>query len=103
MDDPRTILNISCSDLYSFYKEFKADETTNYISQTAASKDETLLEALTGLANKLVALDLHIKTVLGDGPERRAWDSFTAGFAQFHLRCPRYRLNELVPELHGLT
>ena len=88
----------SRSDLYSFYKEAKAGETDNYVAQFAAVNGQTPLEAVRTLTEKLLAADRKIKDVLGDGPERKAWEAFTTGYAEFHLRSVRYRLKEVLPE-----
>lgn len=86
------------SDLLSFYKEYKDGETDNYMSQLAISNGQTQSQTLRNVAEKLVAIDRRIKNILGSGGERHAWESFTAGYVEFHLRTPRYRLEELLPE-----
>ena len=48
------------------------------------------------LAEKVVEIDLRIKDILGDTPEKKAWESFTAGYAEFHMHMPRYLLKEVL-------
>ena len=84
--------------MFSFYKEVEAGETDNYISQIAAANGQSALQALKELADRVVMLDRRIRALLGDSPERKAWESFIAGYFEFHLHTPRYRLKELLPE-----
>ena len=91
----------ACSDLYSFYKEEKAGEKDNLISQLAAINRQTPLRAFRDLADKALQLDLRIKEILGDTPERKTWESFTAGYAEYHMQTPRYRLREIMPECYN--
>ena len=92
------LTNYHCSDLLSFYKEYMDGETDNYMSQLAVSNGQSQIQTVRSVAEKLVDIDRRIKDILGDGGERRAWESFTAGYVEFHLRTPRYRLEELLPE-----
>ena len=46
----------------------------------------------------MVDQDTRIKVLLGDGPERRAWESFVANYTEFHIVSSRYCLNEVLPE-----
>lgn len=100
-----TVPNYACllSDLYSFYKEFKAGETDNYVSQFAVIHGQTPLEAFKTIAENVLAMDRRVKDILGDGPERQAWESFTAGYAEFHLHTPRYCLKDLLPEFYSFA
>lgn len=91
----------ACSDLYSFYKEEKAGEKDNLISQLAAINRQTPLQAARDLADKAFQLDLQIKEILGDTPERKTWESFTAGYAEYHMQTPRYRLKEILSECYN--
>lgn len=93
-------INIHFSDFYSFYKEAIAGETENYVSLLAAANRQSALKTMEDLVNRLAEVDRLIKESLRDGPERAAWESFTAGYAEFHLHTPRYRLKELLPEYY---
>ena len=86
------------SDLFSFYKEVEAGETDNYISQVAAAQGKSQVEVLQNLADRVIEVDRRNKALLGDAPERQAWESFIAGYFEFHLHIPRYRLRDLLPE-----
>ncbi|TCD67995.1 terpene cyclase [Steccherinum ochraceum] len=88
------------NDFYSFYKESAAGETENYVSLLAAANDESTLETMEKIAARLSDIDNLVKESLGDGSHRAAWESFTAGYAEFHLHAPRYRLRELIPEYY---
>lgn len=70
------------------------------MSQFATIHGQTPLEAVKTIAEKVLAVDQRVKDILGDGPERKAWESFTAGYAEFHLHTPRYRLRDLLPEFY---
>ncbi|TCD67994.1 terpene cyclase [Steccherinum ochraceum] len=89
-----------CNDLFSFHKEDKAGETDNYVSQRTAALRQSPLDTLEETVSRLVALDGSIKAVLGNSPERRAWEAFAGGYTEFHLYTPRYFLNELLPEFY---
>ena len=68
------------------------------MTQLAASKKQSLLQAIKDLAEKLIAVDRTVAGILGDGPEGKVWRSFVAGYAEFHLYAPRYCLREILPE-----
>ena len=70
------------------------------MTQLAAANEQTVIQALKSVADRLVAVDKHIRAILGGGPELEAWESFIAGYAEFHLHTPRYRLKELLPEYY---
>lgn len=87
-----------CSDIFSFYKEVKAGERDNYISQLAVINRQPPFQAVRDLTEQALSIDLRIKEILGDTPERMAWVSFTCGYAGFHIHTPRYRLKEVLSE-----
>lgn len=87
-----------CSDIFSFYKEVKAGERDNYVSQLAIINDRPPLQAVKDLTEQAISIDLRVKKILGDTPERKAWVSFTCGYAGFHIHTPRYRLKEVLSE-----
>ncbi|THH31856.1 hypothetical protein EUX98_g2330 [Antrodiella citrinella] len=88
-----------CNDLLSFHKECKAGEEDNYVSQHAAIFHQSATHSLRDIVERMVSLDRTVKTLLGDTtPERRAWDSYVAGYIEFHLQSPRYCLKEVLPE-----
>jgi len=88
------------NDLMSYYKEENAGETSNYLSQRMVTNGRPVTEMLEELVNRLVTADSCIKAVLGDSPERRAWEAFASGYAEYHLHTPRYMLKDLLPEYY---
>lgn len=88
------------SDLCSFYKEVKDNEKDNYVSQLAAINGQSPIQAVQHLADKVVAIDLRIKDILGDSPERKTWESFATAYTEFHIHSARYRLREILSEYY---
>jgi len=88
------------NDLMSFYKETSAGETDNYVSQHAAIHNQSATRSLQDIADRLITLDDQVRSVLGEGPERDAWEAFSVGYIECHLYIPRYRLQELIPECY---
>lgn len=66
------------------------------MSQFATVHELSILEAAEKIASKIMAADEHVRKILGDGPEEEVWTAFTAGYAEFYLHTPRYRLQELL-------
>lgn len=83
------------SDLFSFYKEEKVGEQHNFIHHYARVHGKTVPEALGAVLDEVVALVHRIQNLLS-GPEKDAWNEFAAGYTQFHVCTPRYRLNEIL-------
>ena len=90
----------NCSDLFSFYKEALAGDDGNFVSRYARIQGKTPYEALDVIVDRLILRDETVRTILGAGKARDAWDSFTAGFTQFHILAPRYRMHEVIPEFY---
>ena len=88
------------SDLFSFYKEALAGDDGNFVSRYARIHGKTPYEALDDVVDRLILRDETVRAILGIGMARDAWDSFTAGFTQFHILSPRYRLHEVIPEFY---
>ena len=86
------------SDLFSFYKEALEQDQANYINQYSRVNSKSLGESLDDLSKKLVLVIDKVRSILGEGNARDAWDSFVSGYTHFHLYCPRYKLCEIVPE-----
>ncbi|TCD63981.1 terpene cyclase [Steccherinum ochraceum] len=86
------------NDMFSFYKETKAGETWTYIHNYARVNNLTIPQALEKVKEEAVAVVNRIRNILGEGPERDAWESFAAGYTQFHLHTARYQLKEILPE-----
>ena len=40
----------------------------------------------------------RIRSILGEGPARNAWESFAGGYINYHIYAPRYRLNEVLSD-----
>lgn len=90
--------SLTVSDLFSFYKEEKAGEQHNFIHHYARVYGKTVPEALEVVLDETVALVSRIEHLLS-GVEKDAWNEFAAGYTQFHVCTPRYRLEEILPEL----
>jgi len=86
------------NDMFSFYKEEKAGETWTYVHNFAKVHGMTVPEALENVKQQAIDVVKRIRNVLGEGPERDAWESFAAGYTQFHLMTARYQLVEILPE-----
>ncbi|CAL1716263.1 unnamed protein product [Somion occarium] len=87
------------NDMFSFYKEMLAGDRGNYVHRYASVHGKTIRETLQDIVERLIRSDENVRAILGEGKARDAWDSFTAGFAQFHIYAPRYKLHEVIPEL----
>ena len=85
----------SVSDILSFYKETLEGDTSSYIHSRASIAGQCPYETLREVIDEVVAATERIHAVLGTGPARDAWDSFEAGYIQFHFGDPRYRLQEV--------
>lgn len=85
------------SELFSFYKEEKAGEEHNYIHHYARAHGKTVQASLRDMLDESVGLMYRVRNMLS-GKERYAWDEFVAGYTQFHLHTPRYRIHEILPE-----
>ena len=84
--------------MFSFYKETKAGETWTYVHNYAKVHGLTIPEALEAVKKEAIAVVYRVRGVLGEGPERDAWESFASGYTQFHLHTARYKLKEILPE-----
>ncbi|CCL98542.1 uncharacterized protein FIBRA_00542 [Fibroporia radiculosa] len=84
------------NDIMSFYKEVLEGDTTNYISDRARVTSKSILETLQDTVDETVAAHHRIRSILGEGAARDAWDSFANGYISFHLGDPRYRLRDLL-------
>ena len=87
-------------DIFSFYKEALAGDDGNFGSRYTRIHGKRPYEALDDVADRLILRDETVRTILGAGKARDAWDSFTAGFTQFHILAPRYKLHEVIPEFY---
>ena len=86
------------SDLFSFYKESLEGDAASYITRYAQVHGKSLEESIDELSDKLVLVISRVRDILGEGKALDAWNQFVSGYTHFHLYCPRYKLNEIVPE-----
>jgi len=86
------------NDLFSFYKEELAGETSTYIYSYAKVHSKTIPQAMRSALDQILACAHRIKLILGEGEALDAWESFAAGYTQYHLHTPRYQLQEILPE-----
>ncbi|KAK7053209.1 hypothetical protein VNI00_003828 [Paramarasmius palmivorus] len=89
------------NDVLSFYKEFLAGETGNYISCRVVVMKRSQVEALQDVANaNRVVNAYHRICETLKGQELMAWMVFAAGYLTFP--CDRYLLDEILsPVLYG--
>ncbi|KAI0792639.1 isoprenoid synthase domain-containing protein [Abortiporus biennis] len=86
------------NDIFSYYKEAKAGETMTYVNSYATVHGQNIPQAMRSLVEQTVMVVNRIRDLLGEGRARDAWENFAAGYTQFHLLTPRYRLAEVLPE-----
>ncbi|EMD39627.1 hypothetical protein CERSUDRAFT_71514 [Gelatoporia subvermispora B] len=84
------------NDILSFYKEEFSDEEGTYIRDRASATSKTPLEVLYELIDEVIMVANRARRILGEGPARKAWECFMAGFVAFHIISPRYRLHEIM-------
>lgn len=84
------------SDILSFYKEELAGEKVNYIHDRALVTEKTVPETLLDVTDETVAAVGRIRTILGEGEARDAWENFATGYISVHTGNPRYRLQEII-------
>ncbi|KAH9846107.1 terpenoid synthase [Lenzites betulinus] len=91
------------NDLLSFYKEFLAGETDNFINLRAAAEQKDPLVVLREVAEEtllrierveaLTATDLQLSNICR---------SYLMGYTEFHIRATRYRLVDLEMEFEQI-
>ncbi|KAI0964528.1 terpene cyclase [Taiwanofungus camphoratus] len=84
------------NDILSFYKEELAGEKVNYIHDRALVTEKTVPETLLDVTDETVAAVGRIRTILGEGEARDAWENFATGYISVHTGNPRYRLQEII-------
>ncbi|EMD36581.1 hypothetical protein CERSUDRAFT_95867 [Gelatoporia subvermispora B] len=93
---PDAILFIGyLNDILSFYKEELEGEVGNYVNDRALVSGKTSLETLREILDEAAAASDRIRSILGDGETRDAWDAFVTGGIAFHIIDQRYRLQEV--------
>ncbi|KAF8893166.1 isoprenoid synthase domain-containing protein [Gymnopilus junonius] len=83
------------NDVLSFYKEYLAGETNNYISIRAKNTQKSLEDALQDTVNDTLAAHDRITKVLEHTSAYVPWKNFVTGYLAFHFGLKRYRLSEL--------
>ena len=83
------------SDVFSFYKEEIAGETANFIHDRATATQRAVPEVLSLTVTELGEAVNRSRRLLKSEEGKKVWDSFTSGYAMFHLYSSRYRLHEL--------
>ncbi len=89
----------SLNDVFSYYKAAKSHESANFLHHYARACGESIPSALRQLIDQAINAMHSVRQVL-EGTEREAWEHFVAGYTQFHLLSPRYRLHEIIPEYY---
>lgn len=90
------------SDIFSFYKEELAGETGNYIGDRATVCGKSTSETLHELVGETVDIVERIRSILGEGEARNAWENFAKGYVTFHVYSPRYRLHEVLGDKYRI-
>lgn len=84
------------NDILSFYKESRADERANYISNQAAAHSISCFESLEMLCKKTIEVFHTIDTILAPNEDlRRKIHQWMHGYLVYHMVSARYRLDEL--------
>jgi len=83
------------NDIMSFYKEFLAGETNNYVSNRAHVTGKSLSETLQDTVDDTLAAYSRITKALEFTDASIAWKRFVHGYLDFHFSLKRYRLSEL--------
>lgn len=71
-------------------------DVDNYVHARARITGKTVVETLHDIVDEAVAAAERVRGTLGEGRVREAWDSFEQGFIRFHMRDPRYRLQDVL-------
>ncbi|KAI9058170.1 terpenoid synthase [Trametes sanguinea] len=80
----------------SFYKEELAGERTNYVHLRMAAEQASAESVLRALVSEVSDTARRMKLVLADDPELLGlWSKYMQCYLEFHLKTPRYRLEEL--------
>ena len=82
----------------SFYKELREEDEGAYIVRYAQLNGKSIKDSVDDLVEKIISTTGRIRSILGEGRAREAWENFASGFVHFGLFCPRYRWKEVVPE-----
>ncbi|KAK8065100.1 hypothetical protein PG997_011847 [Apiospora hydei] len=84
------------NDVLSFYKEERAGEDDNFISQMAMYEDKDKLAVVEDLIDDVAKAVARIRaTIQGKEPYASAVEDHILGYVAFHKLSPRYRLSEV--------
>lgn len=82
--------------LRRFYKEERAGENDNFISQMAMYEDKEKVAVVEDLIDDVAKAVERIRaTIQGKGPYAAAVEDHILGYVAFHKLSPRYRLSEV--------
>ncbi|KAK7044170.1 hypothetical protein VNI00_007890 [Paramarasmius palmivorus] len=91
------------NDVLSFYKEYLAGETQNYISNRALTTERSPLQAFQDVAEQVLSTNDRICATLKE-PELTSWNTFVNGYLAFHVTQERYLLDKvLLPGQCGIV
>jgi len=94
VNDIAFFINLS-NDVLSFYKEFLAGETNNYVSNRAHVTGKSLSDTLQDTVNDTLAAYARITKGFESTDASIAWRRFVHGSLDFHFTLKRYRLSDL--------
>jgi len=83
------------NDLLSFYKEYLANDTDNYIHHRAHDEGKSPLQVLSDIKREMVIASENVIDVLtrfGSEASLKAWEEWEFGFVLMHLELERYKL-----------
>ncbi|KAK6834145.1 hypothetical protein PG987_008839 [Apiospora arundinis] len=84
------------NDILSFYKEERAAENDNYISQIAMYENKDKMAVVEDLIGDVAQAVARIRaTIKGKEPYASAVEDHILGYVAFHKLSPRYRLSEV--------
>ena len=90
-----------CSDIFSFYKEESAGETSNLVHDRAIATGQPPYEVLVTLLQETLAAIETIRSALKGERARATWETFLEGYTAFHYYAPRYEIARLTDFKHA--
>jgi hypothetical protein len=86
------------NDLLSFYKEYLANESDNYIHHRAHAEEKSPLQVLSDIKGEMIIASENVIDVLtrfGSEASVKAWEEWETGFVLMHFELARYKLEGL--------
>ncbi|PPQ66236.1 hypothetical protein CVT26_010937 [Gymnopilus dilepis] len=90
-----TLFTNLTNDVLSFYKEYVAGETSNYVSNRAIATQKSLAQALKDTVDDALAAHDRVTSALESTDAYKPWKRFVNGYLANHFGVKRYRLGDL--------